>query len=154
MAISFQQLKPGQQEQLCNRIISGIAKSHRFPPIRKVELFLTEDCNLLCDYCFVATKKAGRQMFWEVARKAIDFLLTQSRDAPDIDITFFGGEPLLELSLMRRIAEYVERRARPLGKEVHYAVTTNGTLMSEEILAHRDLNNLQIGRNEAKLIGC
>lgn len=134
MSLELHQLSVEQMERLKSRIVGRMAQE-RLPPISKVELFLTEDCNLRCDYCFVATKKYWRRMSWEVAQKSVDFLIEQSRDVPEVAITFFGGEPLLEFPLLRRTAEYVQQRASELGKQVRFAVTTNGTIMTEEMLS-------------------
>jgi uncharacterized protein len=132
MSLSIHELDPQHRERLQHGIVDGLAQK-RMPPIIKIELFLTERCTLRCDYCFVATKKASRRMSWEVARKAVDFLMEQSRGEEEVTITFIGGEPLLEFPLLRRIAEYAEQRAVPLGKRMRYAVTTNGTLMTREM---------------------
>ena len=114
-------------------------------PITRMELVLTENCTLCCDYCFVAGKQAHKRMSWPTARKAVDFLMSQSLDRDEVEIVFFGGEPLIEFELMRRIAAYAEANAAERGKRVRYAVTTNGTIMSEEIISfaqERGLNYL------------
>jgi len=119
-----------------NKIKSQIIQNaiHLIPqPITRLELFLTENCTLNCDYCFVASKKKGHRMSWETAKKAVDFLMIQSSNLSEIHITFIGGEPLLEFPLMKRIACYAESCAEQYGKNINYAVTTNGTIMSNEI---------------------
>lgn len=103
-------------------------------PITKMELFLTEACNLQCNYCFVATKKTYKRMSKEVAQRAIDFLMKESRNEKEVSITFFGGEPLLIFPLMKFVAEYTTEKASQLGKEVKFACTTNATLLTEEHL--------------------
>lgn len=120
-------------QQLRSRLVDKLAE-HVLPPISKVEMFLTENCTMGCDYCFVAGKSASKRMSWTTAQKAIDFLFAQSGEVPIIQITFFGGEPLLEFDMMKRIAEYAEGYAASTGKRIEYAVTTNGTIMSEEIV--------------------
>ena len=138
---------------LFNNRIRTVLKSHIIKKtialipqsITRLELFLTENCTLNCDYCFVASKNKGRRMSWEIAKKAVDFLMIQSGDQPEIHITFIGGEPLLEFPLMKRIAHYAEACAERSGKRVNYAVTTNGTIMSDEIVQfaqERGLNYL------------
>ena len=118
-------------QELSNAIVRKIAMS-QLPPLMKMELFLTEACNLRCDYCFVATKKAYRRMSWEVARAAIDFLMRESRDENRVEIVLFGGEPLLAFPLMKQVVEYAEQRSKDLGKQVSFACTTDGTLLTEE----------------------
>jgi uncharacterized protein len=104
-------------------------------PITRIELFVTEDCTLCCDYCFVREKRAGLRMPWDIAKRAVDFLMEYSGSQRHLEVVFFGGEPLLEFPLIRRIAAYTEERAAALGKIVSYSLTTNGTVMTEEILA-------------------
>lgn len=110
----------------CQRILA-----RTLPPITWLDLFLTERCNLRCDYCFVASKRY-QQMPWEVARKSVDFLMRESRDSPEVHITLFGGEPLLAFPLMVKVAEYAVERACAVGKEVTFSCTTNGTLLTEK----------------------
>lgn len=112
-------------------IAKGVRR-HLLPPVTKVELFLTEACNLRCDYCFVATKKAYKRMSLETAEKAIDLLMRESRDEKEVHITLFGGEPLLAFPLMKHVAEYAQQRVKELGKKVWFACTTNATLLTEE----------------------
>ncbi len=106
---------------------------HQRPPLVEMELIVTYRCNLACDYCFM--RKHNLCMDKETALQAIDFLLIYAKDHPFVNVTFFGGEPLLELELMREVAEYVTEQAKAKGKEVHFACTINGTLVSEEALA-------------------
>lgn len=106
----------------------------RMPPIRTADFILTEACTLHCDYCFIAGKNPDRRMSWNVARAAVDWLLNSSGDEETIQLTFFGGEPLLEFDLMRRITDYANKYAKAIQKHMRYAVTTNGTILSDEIL--------------------
>ena len=103
-----------------------------FPPITRIELFVTENCNLRCDYCFVEGKNASSAMSWDTARQAVDFLFRESRDRKDLAIFFMGGEPFLRFGLMREVVEYAEEQARSQDKRVTFSVTTNGTLLNEE----------------------
>jgi|GEM_PF-2770515 len=71
--------------------------SRRFPPVVFIDLFLTEDCNFRCPYCFVEGKRA-RHMSKEVAFASVEFLLRESREVDKVEILLFGGEPLLRLA--------------------------------------------------------
>lgn len=102
------------------------------PPLVEMELIITYRCNLACDYCFMRKQKLC--MDRETAIQSIDFLLAYSKDHPFVNVTFFGGEPLLYLGLMEEVAEYVTEKAKEMGKEVHFACTTNGTLVTEKAL--------------------
>ncbi|MBC7261513.1 MAG: SPASM domain-containing protein [Chloroflexi bacterium] len=105
------------------------------PAVTRLELFITENCNLRCDYCFVHGKNAFHRMSWDTAKKAVDFLIRESRDQKQLHIFYMGGEPFLEFELMRQVTLYAEERARETGKQVDFSVTTNGTLFTEESLA-------------------
>ncbi len=104
-------------------------------PVRTLMVYLTEDCNLRCSYCFVAKKK--RSMSAEVARKTVDFFLGPqvSGSERDLQINFFGGEPLLEVDRMEEILRRTSEQAARSGRRVDFSVTTNGTLFSERIAA-------------------
>jgi sulfatase maturation enzyme AslB (radical SAM superfamily) len=107
--------------------IPGIADD----PLRRVrllELILTANCNLRCSYCYQNAKQ-GRRMEWETLRTALDIVLRS--DPPEVAVLFYGGEPLLELPLIRRAVAHVTG-ARPTGKRVHYVMSTNGMLLDEE----------------------
>jgi uncharacterized protein len=98
-----------------------------------MELFLSEECNHRCDYCFVR-KKNPTFMSREVAFRAVDFLMEESRSVENLGIFFFGGEPLMAFPLLKQVAIYAGRQARNAGKNVSFDMTTNGTLFTEEIL--------------------
>lgn len=135
MEILLHQITDVQKDLLVDRIANDVTYRMIAPAITRIELFLTENCTLNCDYCFVATRKSGKRMNWKTASLAIDFLMDYSENEPDILIIFFGGEPLMEFPLMKRIAKYADMRADKLGKRVNYALTTNGTIISKDILA-------------------
>lgn len=98
---------------------------HKRSPLFEMELIITYRCNLACNYCFM--RKQNLSMDRETALQSIDFLLAYSKDHPFVNVTFFGREPLIYLGLMEEVAEYVTEQAREMGKEVHFACTTNGT---------------------------
>ena len=102
------------------------------PPITQMELVLTEGCNLACTYCFEKNFLGYRRMTLEVARTAIDLLFDYSAGAPGVHITHFGGEPLLNLPILKDATEYAEQRADELGKVVTFGMTSNGTLLTEK----------------------
>ncbi len=93
--------------------------------MRSLEVVLTTSCNLSCAYCFQDVR-TDRSMSWPVLRFALDLLLRS--DHPHPELTFYGGEPLLELPLMTRAIEYLEAERRACGR-VAVSVFTNGTLL-------------------------
>jgi len=99
-------------------------------------LCLTHDCNLRCRYCY-AGKKHANSMSYETARRAIDFLYEES--GGKCCVTFFGGEPLLEFDLIQNIVEYSNVT---YGHAIAFRMSTNGTLLSPEILDFLDRNEI------------
>ncbi len=109
----------------------------------KVTLSLTHNCNLACRYCY-AGQKTRQDMTPETAFKVVDFALAESQNGRPVHINFFGGEPMLCLSLMKEVTAYARRSANQLGKAVSFAVTTNGTLLGDAALEF-------LGENEVDL---
>jgi uncharacterized protein len=128
---ALRNLKAEDLRLLARQVAAEMARAHR-PAIRKVELFVTESCNLRCDYCWVP--KRPRVMNLDTARRAVDFLLADSGDGGRVEMTLFGGEPLLEWDLLQRVITYGEEKARALGKSIGWALTTNGTLLTQEMV--------------------
>lgn len=91
-----------------------------------VSFVLTHDCNLGCGYCYTGAKFRKR-MPREIADKALD--LAFGDPAPEVQLSYFGGEPTLELDMLLSIAREANARAKRLGKKLVQTVTTNGTLL-------------------------
>lgn len=102
----------------------------RFPSVGYMELMLSADCNLRCDYCFVK-KKRPDHMTVEIMRKSIDLLARTSKKLKDVGILFFGGEPLLRLDLIKETISYARDVMGAAKKNVTFNMTTNGTLLDE-----------------------
>jgi len=100
-------------------------------------LQVTQDCNLRCSYCTYSGKynnrtHAKKKMSYKMACKAIDFYLKCSRKSSRCNLGFYGGEPLLEIDLIKKIIYYIEETYGE--KEIKYSITTNGTLLSDDII--------------------
>jgi uncharacterized protein len=126
--------------ELLAEVITAKIAGACFRKTTKLELFLTDSCNLCCDYCFVPHKNCGGRMPWEVAKAAVDLLFREAEQQQGVRIIYFGGEPLLEADLILKVMEYANRRAREVGIGVEHDTTVNGTLMDNEIA--RDLCGL------------
>lgn len=116
--------------------VAGIVHCRRGLPISHLELFVTADCNLRCDYCFVRCKTRGRQMDLDVAARAVDLLLDLSGEKREVNVMFFGGEPTLQFETIRRVSEYALERTRARGKKCTFSMTSNGTLITEAMMQH------------------
>src|SRR5260370_15814782 len=95
------------------------------PSIKVLEVILTAQCNLRCGYCYQNDKQA-RRMEWDTLRSALAVALaSRSRT---LEIRFIGGEPLLEMPLIRRAVQFVEQR-RARNREVIFSISTNGVIL-------------------------
>ncbi len=115
-------------------------------PLTTLVLNVTNKCNLSCTYCYEygddriaepkkadGTPKAPR-MSVETACKSIDFLMESSGARREVTVTFFGGETLLNFEAIREAAMYARQRATECGKRVNFSLTTNATLLKDEII--------------------
>lgn len=113
---------------------------HRYEtPWCRLELALAETCNLACSYCYCRTcpdRENQGLMSENVARQAITWLFAMSGCEKEVEITFFGGEPLLNKSVLCFCIEYSQRLAKLHGKTVRYVMTTNGTLLDDEVIGY------------------
>lgn len=98
----------------------------------KYTLFLTQRCNLACDYCYVG--KTKDRMSLDAATRIVDFAFQNTPTSEDIDIGFFGGEPLLEFPLLEEVTLLIKAHTRYDPCRVKLSVVTNGTLLSAEIV--------------------
>lgn len=98
---------------------------------------VAHDCNMTCSYCFAGKGAFGgikSKMSREVAFKGIDFLIENSGSRKNCEIDFFGGEPLLNFSLVRETVDYARKREKEAGKEFNFTLTTNGVLLEKEVM--------------------
>ncbi len=105
------------------------------PVVKAMCLHISHDCNLRCKYCFASTGDFGRQrsmMSSEVGKKAIDLLIEKSGSRRNMEIDFFGGEPLMNFGTVKDIVEYARGREKETGKNFRFTLTTNALLLNEE----------------------
>lgn len=110
-----------------------------------IAMFLAQECNLRCLYCYgQAGEYAGPGMMdKDTAFRVVDWLMENSRSAQRVTIGFFGGEPLLNFPLMRDVVSYARQKASGAGKEMRFSITTNGTLLTDEIIAFLKEENIE-----------
>lgn len=100
-------------------------------------LHVAHDCNLRCEYCFASKGdyKSGRSlMSEEVALRAVDYLIDNSGDRYNIEIDFFGGEPLLNFDVVKKVVEYGRSIEKTKNKKFYFTITTNGILLNDQII--------------------
>ncbi|MBZ5526774.1 MAG: quinohemoprotein amine dehydrogenase maturation protein [Acidobacteriia bacterium] len=116
-------------------------------PQRSLVLNVANDCNLGCSYCFAAQGDYGtpkRMMQEETARSSVDFLLANSADQKNVTLVFFGGEPLMNLGLIRRVVAYAGEASAKAGKHVDFTMTTNATGLTTEVIDFLSENRIGV----------
>ncbi len=112
-----------------------LLKEHLDGSIESLTLQITQQCNLRCKYCpysgsYYNRKHSNACMNIEIAKKAIDFYIQHSFDRRELDIGFYGGEPLIQYDMIKEAVEYARKQGE--GKKVHFHITTNATLLDME----------------------
>lgn len=100
-------------------------------------LHMAHTCNLRCSYCFAGDGEYSggtKLMPLEVSKKAVDLLLTKSGSKKNVEIDFFGGEPMLNFEVVKETVAYAQAEQKKYNKEVHFTITTNGTILDEDSL--------------------
>ncbi|MCX7923055.1 MAG: Cys-rich peptide radical SAM maturase CcpM [Clostridia bacterium] len=115
--------------------------------VRKITLQLTQQCNFRCSYCVYSDNNFNRdhsnkRMNIDTAKKAIDFLINHSRSSPEVNISFYGGEPLLEFEMIKECIDYAEKLGE--GKNIFYSLTSNGSLLNDEIIEYFIRHQVQL----------
>ena len=124
--------------------------------IKAMCLHVSHTCNLTCDYCFA---QAGRYhgdealMSFEVGRRALDFLIATSGARRNLEVDFFGGEPLMNWQVVKDLVLYARGREAETGKKFRFTLTTNGVLIDDEVIefCNREMANVVLsldGRRE------
>lgn len=113
-------------------------------PLTTVVLNINTGCNLSCTYCYkedLDTPQNQRKMNYDTAVQSIEMLINESPNQERYNVVFFGGEPLSNFALIKRVIDYAEERFQGLGKKVDFSMTTNATLLDEKTIdylnAHR-----------------
>lgn len=131
-------------------LLPSVIKTHKHPASdylhdfikrksKQVTLQVTQNCNLRCDYCVYSGKyfnrgHSNKSMSFETAKKNIDYIMNHSCETKRIAIGFYGGEPLLEMPLIKQCISYINENYSE--KKVIYTLTTNGTMFTDDILKY------------------
>lgn len=103
--------------------------------VKAICLHVSHDCNLRCEYCFASEGdyNSGRTlMSREVALKAVDYLVANSKGRHNLEIDFFGGEPMMNFDVVKDVVAYGRQIEASTGKHFYFTITTNGTLLDKE----------------------
>lgn len=124
--------------------------------VKALCLHIAHDCNLACKYCFAGKGEYNGEkalMSLEVGRKAIDFLIEHSGSRRNLEVDFFGGEPLMNWEVVKDIVRYGRSKEKEHDKNFRFTLTTNGVLLSDEVMefANKEMSNVVLsldGRKE------
>lgn len=125
-------------------------------PIKAMCLHVSHDCNLRCEYCFAETGDFGtgrKIMTPETGKKAIDFLIEKSCGRENLELDFFGGEPLMAWDTVTETVDYARSIEKQHGKNFRFTITTNGVLLDDDKIEYinREMSNCVLsldGRKE------
>lgn len=126
-------------------------------PIKSMCLHISHDCNLRCKYCFASTGDFGKGrklMPVETGKKAIDFLLTHSGNRHNLELDFFGGEPLMNWDAVKEIIAYARSKEEEYNKKFRFTVTTNGMLLNDESIdfINEEMSNVVLSLDGRKCV--
>ena len=124
--------------------------------VKALCLHIAHDCNLACRYCFAEEGEYhGRRaiMSYEVGKKALDFLVANSGNRTNLEVDFFGGEPLMNWEVVKQLEAYGRSLEEEHHKKFRFTITTNGVLLNDEILefVNKEMGNMVLsidGRKE------
>ena len=124
--------------------------------LKAICLHVAHDCNLACKYCFAGKGEYDGPkglMSFDVGKRALDFLVENSGSRRNLEVDFFGGEPLLNWEVCKKLVEYGRSIEKEHGKNFRFTLTTNGVLVNDEVIdfCNREMGNVVLsldGRKE------
>ena len=124
--------------------------------IKALCLHVAHTCNLTCDYCFASQGKYQGEralMSFDVGKQALDFLIAHSGSRKNLEVDFFGGEPLMNWEVVKKLVAYARQQEPIHNKKFRFTLTTNGMLLNEEVddFLNKEMHNVVLsldGRKE------
>lgn len=124
--------------------------------IKALCLHVAHTCNLNCEYCFAGQGKYHGEdaiMSFETGKKALDFLVENSGTRKNLEVDFFGGEPLVNFDVVKKLVEYARSIEKEKNKHFRFTLTTNGVLLDDDVIdfLNKEMNNVVLsldGRKE------
>ena len=136
--------------------MAGRLKEKSAGVVKALCLHVAHTCNLNCAYCFASQGKYHGEravMSLEVGKRALDFLIERSGSRRNLEVDFFGGEPLMNWDTVKELVAYARAREKETGKRFRFTLTTNGLLIDDDVIdfANREMHNVVLsldGRKE------
>ncbi len=136
--------------------MAGKLKEKTAGVVKALCLHIAHTCNLNCSYCFASQGKYHGDravMSFEVGKAALDFLIENSGTRRNLEVDFFGGEPLMNFDVVKQLVAYAREVEKEKGKNFRFTLTTNGVLIDDDVIdfANREMSNVVLsldGRKE------
>ena len=136
--------------------MAGELKQRSAGVVKALCLHVAHTCNLNCSYCFASQGKYHGDralMSFEVGKQALDFLVANSGSRHNLEVDFFGGEPLMNFEVVKQLTAYARSIEKEAGKNFRFTLTTNGMLIDDDVIdfANREMSNVVLsldGRKE------
>ncbi len=136
--------------------MAGTLKQKTAGVVKALCLHVAHTCNLNCSYCFASQGEYQGDravMSFEVGKQALDFLIENSHGRRNLEVDFFGGEPLMNFDVVKQLVAYARQREKECGKNFRFTLTTNGILINEDVIdfSNREMSNVVLsldGRKE------
>ena len=136
--------------------MAGTLKERSGDVVKALCLHVAHTCNLNCAYCFASQGKYHGEralMSFEVGKRALDFLIEHSGTRRNLEVDFFGGEPLMNWDVVKQLVAYARSVEKEKGKNFRFTLTTNGMLIDDDVIdfANREMSNVVLsldGRKE------
>ncbi|MBQ4604775.1 MAG: thioether cross-link-forming SCIFF peptide maturase [Clostridia bacterium] len=136
--------------------MAGHLKAKTAGVVKALCLHIAHTCNLNCSYCFASQGKYHGErslMSFEVGKQALDFLVANSGSRRNLEVDFFGGEPLMNFDVVKQLVEYARSIEKEHNKNFRFTLTTNGILIDDDVIefANREMSNVVLsldGRKE------
>lgn len=136
--------------------VAGTLKEKTSGVIKALCIHIAHTCNLNCEYCFASQGKYHGEramMSLEVGKRALDFLIENSGSRKNLEVDFFGGEPLMNFDVVKGMVEYARSIEKEHNKNFRFTLTTNGVLIDDDVIefANKEMSNVVLsldGRKE------
>ena len=136
--------------------MAGKLKEKTSGVVKALCIHIAHSCNLNCSYCFASQGKYQGEralMSYEVGKRSLDFLIENSGKRRNLEVDFFGGEPLMNFQVVKDLVAYARSREQETGKHFRFTLTTNGMLIDDDVIefANKEMSNVVLsldGRKE------
>ena len=136
--------------------MAGVLKEKTAGVVKALCIHIAHTCNLNCEYCFASQGKYHGDravMSFEVGKRALDFLIENSGTRHNLEVDFFGGEPLMNFEVVKQMVAYARSIEKEKGKNFRFTLTTNGLLIDDDVIdfANKEMSNVVLsldGRKE------